>query len=86
MLSIKDAAHRARQYLVELFGEVADIRLEEVESEENNWLITLSFLANAPQEDAWIMTQSKMIRQYKIFTIDRDTGEVLAMRIRTLHV
>ena len=62
------------------------ILLEEVEAGEvdgrNVWLVTLS-LAD-PSYPTYPTSLSAGHRQYKTFTVNGDTGEVLSMKIRQL--
>jgi hypothetical protein len=77
MIGIKEAAGTAKRYLVDLIGQVFEIRLEEVESNEQDWLITLSYLEDP--NPAWSS------RLYKIFTINKASGEVTSMKIRNVQ-
>jgi hypothetical protein len=74
-----------------------DIRLEEIESSVLNdtpvWLITLSnaFAVVDTGPLAYLRTHSASLgadatREYKVFTVAKDTGEVLSMKIRLLAV
>jgi hypothetical protein len=76
MITAKDAARHAKDYLTELLGVVYSVSLEEVETTADgfNWLVTLSY-----SEDPF----SRALK-YRTFTIDRGTGEVKAMKIRQL--
>ena len=57
-----------------------DIQLEELESVDNNgasaWLITLSMIGDP------LVAAIMRRRDYKTFTVRKDTGEVTAMKIR----
>jgi hypothetical protein len=63
-------------------GQISNVRLEEVEmaEEQQVWRITLGFdrLAEAP------LVPTQVEREYKLFEVSTGTGEVQAMRIRTL--
>lgn len=76
MLDVKDAAKKARDYLVTLFDyrELWGLSLEEAELSDDGryWLITLSFL-----EDRQLGP-----RNYKILKLDSESGDVLSMKIR----
>lgn len=85
MIPIKDAIEKAVGFARGVLepARTGTILLEEVEtgtlSEKGLWLITLSL----PDPD---YPQSfGGHRQYKTFTIDGETGEVLAMKIRQLN-
>ena len=87
-LAVYDAANAAAAHLKSLSShglmgeEIADIRLEEVEltEDEARWLITLGF--TRPADNQFIPTMVQ--REYKRFEIDAVTGEVKAMKIRTV--
>jgi hypothetical protein len=89
MLSIKQAAEQAMKYLSDLFREAEDITLEEVESDPSSWLITLSYLADRRSEEQVPRTLAPMYpqkkRNYKIFTVDKVSGEVTSMKIRNVQ-
>jgi hypothetical protein len=81
MLDVKEAAHRASDYFLSLYGGEGSsgVRLEEVELTDDGryWLITLS---HPIRDDApWELATR---REYKLFTIDATTGEVKSMKIR----
>jgi hypothetical protein len=92
-MEIKDAVRSAVAFAKDSLGlnRTIDVRLEEIESSIVDgrpvWLITLS---SALQPDAAI---AKMFapqlgfdaeREYKIFTVAKDDGEILSMKIRVL--
>jgi hypothetical protein len=61
----------------------AGIRLEEVDSTDDSWLITLSMIGpRDPEGGLSISAAFAGKRQLKIFTARRDTGEIIAMKIR----
>ena len=87
MISVREAVERALAFANEFpddrFAQLwRTAQLEEVESAHDTrrrktvWLITLS----VPKPGALMPLQ----RDYKIFTVDRETGEVLAMKIREI--
>ena len=82
MITVKEAAESAAQFARSVLdeGRTKDLRLEEVEMEKAppRWFITLSMPANSSSPYA-VLT-----RAYKTFTVDAETGEVLAMKIRDL--
>jgi hypothetical protein len=84
MINIKQAAQAASDFMVGLYSDkgISDIRLEEVElSEDQCWLITLSF--SSPTGSALDGLLARR-RHYKVVKVDRNTGEVLSMKIREL--
>lgn len=90
--SFKEAVQIAAAYVKEVFPRAERVRVEEIESpeDERTWLITLSFIDRdfhqllplgvqvAPEAD-------RKLRDYKILTIDRQSGSVRSMRVRELH-
>lgn len=84
MIDVKQAAQLASNFITGLYPEqtISDVRLEEVElsEDEKYWLITLSF--PAPPNSSVLNLGGR--RQYKIFKVDREGGEVLSMKIREL--
>jgi hypothetical protein len=68
----------------------ANIRVEEIESAVADgkpvWLITLSSPAPEPIRtvQSWSILGADAEREYKAFTVTKDTGEVLSMKIRLL--
>jgi hypothetical protein len=90
MVSIKQAFANAAEFAASVL-ELEDPRLEEVETAEANgavvWLITLSMVrSGAPFNNALAALSNfrGVPRDYKTFTIRKDTGEVLSMKIREL--
>ena len=94
MIGVKEAInvamHAAKKYYED--QEISDLALEEVELDKshNRWLITLGFLVpdKSPRQTAFGLEETlgvkKVIRKYKIFTIDAESGKVLSMKIRKL--
>jgi hypothetical protein len=87
MISVKDAVTCAFKFVSELSeldapGWSADARLEEVESDRFKgtevWLITLSI----PEPGFQGMLTGKFDRAYRVFAVDKESGEVLSMKIR----
>jgi hypothetical protein len=85
---LKQAVANALEFAEGLLGNrAADVRLEEVESIHSDgdsaWLITLSMIrqdrliANEIMANTW-----RGPRDYKTFTVLKETGEVTAMKIR----
>jgi hypothetical protein len=95
-MEIKDAVRNAIAFAVGTLGpeRTADIRLEEVESSTVNaspvWLITLSSSTTpegpvaASIRSAGLYRETPADREYKVFTVTKDTGEILSMKIRLL--
>lgn len=92
MINVKDAAKSAAEYFANLYSDqnYSDVLLEEVEltTDEKHWLITLSYAYEPPpsildQFPAGVPPRPKP-RKYKVFKIDSATGNVEAMKIRSL--
>jgi hypothetical protein len=94
MATIKEATQNAMAFALDALGpeRAQGMRLEEVESaeegDEHVWYITLSMLEpEVPAGSAASLSSilSPLLkREYKRFTIRKNTGEVTAMRIREL--
>ena len=86
MVGIKDAVAAAVQFATSVLPptRTADIRLEEVEAGDYKgqdvWLVTLSMEG----QNAMQILTGRMGRDFKTFTVHKETGEVLAMKIREL--
>lgn len=80
MISVKEAAEKSAQFARGVLGDegIQALRLEEVEMTKMpaRWFITLSMR----REDLLGFSRT----EYKTFTVDADTGEVLSMKIREL--
>ncbi len=90
MIDVKEAVKKAREYLFALYGDdkLYDVDLEEVDRDINGfWNVTLGFAREARTTN---MLAAKLAfqmilgaRQYKVFKIDADTGDVVAMKMRS---
>ena len=82
MIPVKDAVARAVQFAKNTLepSRTSELLLEEVEPStvggQEVWLITLSM----PRVSAF--GQSLSAREFKTFTLDGETGQVLSMKIR----
>lgn len=90
MIDVKDAAKAAAEYFSKLYSgkQYSDLLLEEVElsEDEKHWLITLSYAYKpAPPASALDIFSKQSPRKYKLFKIDASTGNVEAMKIRSLN-
>jgi hypothetical protein len=92
MVDIKAAVKSATAFATDSLGEkrTRNIRLEEVESSTVKgrpvWLITLSSTRaplSALDEYASVLGADTG-REYKVFTVEKSTGNVLSMKIRLL--
>ncbi|GIW34343.1 hypothetical protein [Meiothermus sp.] len=85
MLEVKEAVKIATEYIQTLFSErqIPELRLEEVELSSDNqfWEVTLSFVVREPT--AYLsLGDAARTREYKIFRINAETGQVQSMKIR----
>ncbi|MGK0618578.1 hypothetical protein [Meiothermus cerbereus] len=85
MLEVKEAVKIATEYIQTLFSEkqIPELRLEEVELTPDNqfWEVTLSFVVREPT--AYLsLGDAARTREYKIFRINAETGQVQSMKIR----
>jgi hypothetical protein len=84
MVPVKEAFASAVDFATHILepNRTADIRLEEIETGKSHgrevWFVTLSMAGSDPIPNLLKGHQ----REYKIFTVDKQSGEVLAMKIR----
>jgi hypothetical protein len=92
-IDVRSAVIAAKKYLEDIQdmigNSINDILLEEVELSENKryWYITLSFSRPIAKTERTLIPDAislatKSEREYKIFTVDAETGEVKSMKIR----
>jgi hypothetical protein len=89
-ISAIEAAQNCVRYLKDFQdlagGDIQDLRLEEVESDENFWFVTLGY--NVPVKARMqnpllpASTEFRYERVYKRFQVNKATGEVESMKIR----
>ena len=83
-LDSRTAIERAKSYVKEVFSDIKDLRLEEIErsSDRKHWLVTFSF----SRPDLTILGESftNPHRDYKTVTVDANTGEPISVKIREL--
>lgn len=95
MVDIKTAVENSIEFAKGSLGptRTAGLRLEEVESSNSGgkdvWLITLSVVPDDGSMVTLLRASSHLLgadaaREYKTFTVAKDTGEVLSMKIRLL--
>jgi len=88
MFQVQDAVESAARFARNVLGNerTAGLQLEEVDLGRHNdrdaWHITLSMFRPSPF--ASVTPNPRAPRDYKIFTVDKETGEVLSMKIREL--
>ncbi len=94
VVDVKTAVANAIQFAKDSLGEsrTLGIRLEEIDSStvEGNavWLVTLSNIpaSDTPYINALAVLGADAGREYKVFTVSKDTGQILSMKIRLLAV
>lgn len=82
MLDVKQATQQAWNYLLDLYAnKISNLQLEEVELSEDGryWFITLSY---NPASAVDVLMNPKINRQYKVFKIEAESGNILYMKIR----
>ena len=90
MVSIKEATANAIEFARAALGpeRTTGVRLEEVESTkvggEDAWLITLSMVSPDEPINSLAAALGNGKREYKVFTVLKDNGEVMSMKIREL--
>ena len=90
-INVKQAVITAQQYFNSIKNmilsgtdKIEDLRLEEVELSQDKqfWLITLGF--DCVNRNNRLQVVPQYAREYKIFKINAETGEVESMKIREL--
>ena len=88
MIDVKEATQTALEYFQDIYSDqsFSNVLLEEVEREQDDdtsyWFITIGF---TEQRDGPFGGHLNVSRRYKRFKIDAETGEVLAMKIRSVE-
>jgi len=95
MIDVKEAAQAAFEYFEKLYDEkrFSNVLLEEVERSEEDgtpyWFVTIGFTNEEAKTKAKspvaVLDTSTPPRRYKRFKIDAETGDVLAMKIRSVE-
>ena len=82
MITAKQAATSAAKYLAHLVPTASPPLIEEVElsDDRSKWLITLSYTTPETAQLAFLGGT----KTYKLFSVDAETEEVLAMKIRDI--
>ena len=92
-IDVRGAVLAAKKYfedIQDMIGNsINDILLEEVELSDNKnfWYVTLGFSRPVAKNERTLIPDvislaTKTEREYKIFTVDAETGEVKSMKIR----
>ncbi|MEX0270456.1 hypothetical protein AB3R30_15030 [Leptolyngbyaceae cyanobacterium UHCC 1019] len=92
-IDVKGAVEAANSYLQDFKDlmkiQLESLRLEEVElsEDQHEWLITLGFdvpMKTSSLANLMAGANSLYQREYKLFKVDSETGEVKSMKIRSL--
>ena len=89
-LGVHDAVKSATFHLESLLGNVSDLRLEEVELSDDGrwWFVTLGYYRPDARPlpsnviNDMLGNSGGIPREYKVFTVDAETGQVKAMKMR----
>lgn len=89
MIEIKDAVATAKKFLKELYASshsLKDLALEEIDQTDDGkyWLITLGYFREKSGISSILPVIQAVERDYKTIKIDKETGEPVAMQIRTV--
>lgn len=88
VVPLRDAVDHAIAFASETLGAAGTqgIRVEEVDVKPESWLITLSMIDPDESENGLAAINAALgsprKRAYKVFTVRRDTGEIVTMKIR----
>lgn len=88
MIPVNDAVEKAGEFAVRVLGKerATDLLLEEMErgtyKDREVWYVTLSMPRTNRNPYLMLSTDSVSKRDYKTFTVDSETGDVLSMKIR----
>jgi len=86
-IDVRSATSAAARYFQQLYPNVSDFSLEEVElsEDENYWLITLSFDVAWKAVVGLSLQLSPPRSKFKVFKVHVRTGEVVSMKNRKLE-
>ena len=89
-MELKEAVKKAKEYISDIFSEenVKNIGLEEIEFDERNnlWKITIGFHRPWQERENLLSSfEKKLFRDYKVVTVDNETGEVKSVKNRELE-
>jgi hypothetical protein len=84
-VDVKQAVNIARVYLIALYPEAKNIRLEEVELLNGEWNVVLSFPSDDPLTSSFsamlLSSQETIPRLYKLVRINKAGGEAVALKV-----
>jgi hypothetical protein len=93
MLTARDAVQIARKYMLDVYGTIDGLNVEEIELEDNFWSVTMGYWEFLPEPKyasnplSTIMSSSearKVRRVYKQLKIGANSGDVISMKIRAV--
>ncbi len=91
-MKVEEAITRAKAFVREVFAneEVSQIRLEEVEFDDNDnaWLVTIGLMRPIITKQEHMpsyLSQAPLKRTYKVVKIADDGGAIPSVKIRQLH-
>lgn len=86
-IAIKQAVEAAKRTCMDLFEQERGVLLEEVETKDDRWYITLSFPRRAEEDPLKPLAGvfGPRLRAFKIFVVNRESGEVESIKIRELN-
>ena len=90
MITIEQAVEAARNFVkrVNVEDELKQLRVEEIESSEDNerWFVTLGWVEPAARTIGFSgltpATIEALPRVYRVFSVDAESGEVISMKMR----
>jgi len=86
-IDVKAAVGRALAFFEDLFPKVYAVRLEEIDRQGDDWLVTIGYLETPPPSKLDALDPMARFREhgervYKVMKVDAKTGEVHSMKIR----
>ncbi len=89
-MEVKEAARRAKEYLVDLFSseQIVNVGLEEVEFDGISWKITIGFSRPWDHNNSLVAAlgdRRPAARSYKVISIDDRDGRVESLTDRFLN-
>lgn len=88
-MDVKEATHKAREYITEVFAdeEITQLGLEEVvhDPDEKQWRITFGFSRPWDRQNTVAVNLGlKTSRAYKVVSINDDNGKIVSLTDRLL--
>lgn len=79
MITMREAVKSAIAFIADMYPSSTEVRLEEVELQNEDWLVTLSFLIGP-------MTASQLIsgansRLFKVVKVDAESGDPISLKV-----